>query len=341
MSSARELQAPRRTLADVAAVAGTSVPTVSKVLRGGTDVSEATRRAVMAAVEATGYAPRGGRRVRETEPALIDFVLSDVHGSWVHQALGGVEEAATAADHDVVITIARRGGAWVQRLLRRRSAGAVIALLDPTTAELDVLHAAGRRFVLIDPMSRPPAYAASVGVTNWEGGRSAAEHLLSLGHRRFAAIGGGRTHLYSQARLDGFRSGLQAHPDAELVAVGWADWRREDAAEVAERILGAPDRPTAVFSCSDLMAIGVYDAARGRGLRVPQELSIVGFDDLPEASWATPPLTTIRQPIAELGAAAVRMLLRLAEQGGGRAPREELATVLVPRGSTASRPPMH
>jgi DNA-binding LacI/PurR family transcriptional regulator len=314
------------------------VPTVSKVLRGGTDVSLAMRRAVMAAVESVGYAPRETRRPVADTPVLLDFVLSDVHGSWVNEALVGVEQAATAADHDVVLTIARRDGAWVQRVLRRRSAGAVVALVDPTRAQLDVLHAAGRRFVLIDPMSRPPAHAASVGVTNWEGGRSAAEHLLDLGHRRFGLIGGGRTHLYSQARLDGFRSGLHDRDGAAVVATEWADWRREDAAVVAERILTRPDRPTAVFCCSDLMAIGLYDTARRLGLRVPHDLSVVGFDDLPESSWVTPALTTVRQPVSDLGAAAVRMLLRLVDgDGDGQpAPREELATRLLVRGSTAA-----
>jgi DNA-binding LacI/PurR family transcriptional regulator len=328
-------QGRRRTLAEIAALAGTSVPTVSKVLRGGTDVSERTRAEVMSAVEAIGYSPRRGTPRRGTEPALVDFVLSDVHGSWANEALGGVEEAATAADHDVVLTIARRDGAWVQRLLRRRSVGIVIALVDPTARQLDLLHAAGKRSVLIDPMSRPPAHAASVGVTNWEGGRSAAEHLLALGHRRFAAIGGTRGHLYSQARLDGFRSGLREAGDAVLLGEGAADWRREAAVGVAERLL-AEHRPTAVFCCSDLMAVGVYDAAARLGLRVPQDVSVVGFDDIPEASWVSPPLTTVRQPIAELGAAAVRMLLRMPAGGEVPPPRIELVTRLIERGSTAA-----
>ena len=334
MSTGERIAGRKRTLAEVAALAGTSVPTVSKVLRGGTDVSARTRLDVMAAVESLGYVPRGGRTADRAEPALVDFVLSDVRGSWVNEALVGVEEAATAADHDVVLTIARRYGEWLQRVLRRRSAGIVIALVDPTTAQLELLRAAGRRYVLIDPMSRPPANAASVGVTNWEGGRTAAEHLLALGHRRFVALGGERNHLYSQARLDGFRTGVRSVAGAELLGEGSADWGREEAAVVAERLLRRHG-PTAIFCCSDLMAIGAYDAARTLGLRVPEDLSVVGFDDIPEASWATPPLTTVRQPIADLGAAAVRMLLRMAAGASIAAPREELATRLVERNSTA------
>ncbi|MGN6741865.1 MAG: LacI family DNA-binding transcriptional regulator [Amnibacterium sp.] len=334
MSGAVPERGRRVTLSDVAGRAGTTVPTVSKVLRGGTDVSLATRTAVLAAVEAAGYVPRTGVRPRTAEPALLDFVRSDVHGSWANQALTGVEEAATRAGYDVVLTIARRDGQWVQRLLRRRSAGAVVALVDPTPAQLAALRAGGVPVVLIDPMSRPPASVPSVGVTNWEGGRTAAEHLRSLGHLRFAAIGGDPSHLYSRARLDGFRSGV-AVGGADPVLVAHGGWRREPAAAVALDLLQGPERPTAVFACSDLMAMGVYDAARRLGLRVPGDLSVVGFDDIPEAEWASPPLTTVRQPIAELGAAAVRMLLRTRTEPTEDAPKVELGTRLVVRASTA------
>jgi LacI family transcriptional regulator len=186
-------------------------------------------------------------------------------------------------------------------------------------------------------MSRPPASVPSVGVTNWEGGRTAAEHLLSLGHRRFAAIGGEPSHLYSRARLDGFASGVTSG-GAPAPAVGHGDWRREDAAAVALELLQGPERPTAVFACSDLMGMGVYDAARRLGLRIPLDLSVVGFDDIPEAEWASPPLTTVRQPIAELGAAAVRMLLRTRTARTEDAPKEELGTRLIVRASTAAPP---
>src|SRR4051812_36465079 len=326
----------RATLSDVAAMAGTTVPTVSKVLRGGTDVSLPTRQSVMTAIAAVGYSPPGGNRAPADDPVLLDLVLSDVHGSWANEALAGVEDAATASNRDVVITIARSDGAWVQRVLRRQSIGAIVTLVDPTVAQLNTLHAGGVPVVLIDPMSRPPAHIASVGVSNWEGGRSAAEHLLALGHRRMAAIGGHRTHLYSQARLDGFRSGVAAVEDAGPVEIAYGDWRREQAAAAAESLLDRPDPVTAIFACSDLMAIGAYDAAQRLGLRIPEDLSVVGFDDLPEAEWASPLLTTVRQPIEELGAAAVRMLLRLRDHPqDSAAPREELATRLVVRSSTA------
>lgn len=331
------------TLSDVASVAGTSVPTVSKVLRGGTDVSPATRDRVMGAVHEVGYA-RGGAGQRNRPPAteiptLIDLVVNHVEGSWANRVLVGVEQAATAANVDVVITLAREDGEWVSRLLRRPSQGAVIVLVDPTSAQLAVLAAADIPVVLVTPMSRPAAPTPSVGVTNWEGGRSAAEHLLALGHRRFGVIGGGRDHLYNTARIDGFRSALREAGVEEQCEVAYADWNRGIAARRATDLLSGDRRPTAVFACSDVMALGVYDAAAALGLRIPDDLSVVGFDDVPEAEWVTPPITTVRQPIAEMGAEAVNLLFqpRVAAQPSGPAapPRVELATSLTVRRSTA------
>ena len=334
MSRPSSPKAARPTLSEVAALAGTSVPTVSKVLAGGSDVSSVTRARVMEAIERIGYQPRGRKSLAPATPGLLDFVLSDVHGSWANEALVGVEKVATEVGQDVVITIARSDGAWVQRLLRRRSFGAIISLVDPTSAQLNLLHAGGIPVVLIDPMSRPPGTVASVGVTNWAGGRSAAEHLVALGHRRFGIIGGVDAHLYSRARIDGFRSAL---PEDAGTQVAYGDWRRPDAERAAHQLLRARQRPTAIFACSDTMAIGAYDAAAKLDLSIPGDLSIVGFDDVPEAAWASPPLTTVRQPIAELGASATRMLLRI-QRTSQPPPREELATGLVVRASTAPAP---
>ncbi|MEZ2389534.1 LacI family DNA-binding transcriptional regulator [bacterium RCC_150] len=329
------------TLADVAAAAGLSTPTVSKVLRGATDVSSATRERVVRIAQELGYAktkrPRPNGQPLANAPRLVDLVVSQVGGSWANSILTGVEEAAAVADCDVVLTIARPGRDWVSRLLRRPSTGAIVVLVDPTSTQLNALDTAGIPVVLIDPMSPAPRRAASVGVTNWEGGRIAAEHLLGLGHKRFALIGGVKNHLYSRARLDGFRSALSARDlqvDPQLV--GAADWDRDEARDFAVDVLSRKDRPTAIFAASDMMALGVYDAARYLGLDIPTDLSVVGFDDVPEATWATPQLTTVMQPIQEMGATALRMLLGLTGfERNGDGPRLELATRLVTRGSTS------
>lgn len=334
---------PRRTtLADVAKAAGTTVPTASKVLGGRSDVSAATRARVLDAVAELGYRGRAGRNApsRPESWPFVDLVLSGIEGTWANRALSGVEQAAEEAGIEVVVSVARPpDDAWLTRLLARRLRGAVLALVDTTDDQLATLAAARVPVVLLDPLRQPPSSVASVGAANWAGGRVAAEHLLGLGHRRLAVLGGQPDHLYSQARIDGFRSAVtRAGLDLPDDRVAHTDWRREQAAEGALALLRTTPAPTAVFACSDTIALGVYDAAAALRLRIPDDVSVVGFDDLPEAGWLSPALTTVHQPIAEMGGAALRMLLRLGGDVPREAPREELATRLVVRGSTAAVP---
>ncbi|MGN6325692.1 LacI family DNA-binding transcriptional regulator [Pseudolysinimonas sp.] len=330
------MSSPRKavTLSDIAARVGTSVPTVSKVLRGRTDVSTAMRRRVLDAAHALGYLPQDRATSRSTPLApLVDLVISNVEGTWANGVLSGVEEAATDAGVDVVLTIARPGREWVARLLRRPSEGAVIMLVDPAPAELAALTRAGIAVVLVDPMSPAPSHIPTVGVTNREGGRVAAEHLLALGHRDFGIVAGARRHRYSTARVEGFRTAL----DGAAARIVFGGWDRATARAEARALFAGPHRPTAVFACSDLMALGVYDAAAELGIHIPEDLSVVGFDDVPEAQWASPPLTTVRQPITDMGAAALRALLvARSERQRATAARLELPTSLVPRSSTRS-----
>jgi LacI family transcriptional regulator len=334
----------RATMAEIARAAATSVPTVSKVLNGGTDVSEATRRRVMGAAHDLGYSRRPRRhRAEPGEPRTVDVVVGHIEGSWISRVLEGVAHETTVADLDLVLTLADPAADWVRRLLRRPSIGAILVLVDTTADQLHTLAAAGVQVVVVDPGSRPPRDIASIGATNWEGGRLAAEHLLAAGHHDVAVIGGSRPHLYSSARIDGFATAFRdaGHPlpPERVIHCGWD---RGAAREAATALLGpGTARPTAVFACSDLMALGVYDAAANAGVAIPEELSVIGFDDVREAAWAAPPLTTIQQPITEMGAAAFRMLRRLdgrRDEGTqtASAPRIELETRLVVRGSTAS-----
>jgi len=326
---------------------------VSKVLNGRADVSAELRSRIMGILEEVDYRRRpgngavghdvsglraGGQRAvgQLGTAALVDLVLSSVEGTWSNRALSGVESAAVQAGVDLVVSVARvPDDAWLARLLARNLRGAVLALVDTTGPQLATLAAANVPVVLLDPVRQPPESVASVGATNWGGGRAAAEHLIALGHTRFAVIGGRREHLYSQARIDGFRSAV-LNGSLELPAdrVVHADWRRADAAALSADLLRTAARPTAIFACSDTMALGVYDAAAELGLGIPDEVSVVGFDDLPEAQWMRPQLTTVQQPIAEMGAAALRMLLRIRSGAHPNVLREELATTLVVRGST-------
>ena len=332
--------------------AGTSIPTVSKVLNGKTDVSHEMRARVLEAVHAVGYtrstrrqAARGSSASTDqaadvTGPRSIDVVVGHLGGSWITRVLEGIEEEASDAGVDLTLSVARSDGSWIGRLMRRSTLGAIVVLVDMSPAELHALADAPVPVVIVDPAKRPPDGVSSVAATNWDGGRMAAEHLLDLGHTRFGIIAGKRAHLYSSARVDGFTTALRSAGitvPQPLIAHG--DWERELARiETARMLASEHDRPTAIFACSDGMGLGVYDAALEAGLDIPGDLSVVGFDDLLEPAWATPPMTTIHQPIREMGAAAFGMLVqarRSARTSMARQPGIELQTRLVTRASTS------
>ena len=193
--------------------------------------------------------------------------------------------------------------------------------------------------MILDPTGEPQHGTPSVGTTNWNGGLAATRHLLALGHSRIAAIGGPEDILCSRARLDGFRAAMDAAGiavDPALVSHG--RFSVEEGIERGRELLTRPQPPTAIVTGNDLQALGVFQVARELRLHIPEDFSVVGFDDLPVAQWVGPPLTTVRQPLVAMAEAAAEMVLSLArgeEQGQSRI---ELATELVVREST-SRPP--
>jgi LacI family transcriptional regulator len=194
---------------------------------------------------------------------------------------------------------------------------------------------------VIDPMNVPSPEVVSVGSTNFRGGRAAAAHLVELGHTRIAFLGGTAAAECNQARLQGFKSALEAVdlpvPGEYVHAAG--DFMYENGLDGAPRLLDLPTRPTAIFAASDELARGVIEAARARGISVPGDLSVVGFDDTEIARLASPPLTTVRQPLQDMGAVAIRTALRLAMGERIDSDHVELATELVVRASTSAPPP--
>jgi LacI family transcriptional regulator len=191
--------------------------------------------------------------------------------------------------------------------------------------------------VVIDPINVPTADITSVGSTNFTGGLTAARHLLDLGHRRIAYVGGPRTAACNEARLQGLRGALEAAGlgvAPEYVRSGW--FRYEDGVAEGAALLDLPEPPTAVFAGNDETALGVMEAARSRGLRIPDDLSVVGFDDTQVARLSSPPLTSVAQPLRSMGSTAVRTALRLARGEPVDSHHVELATQIVVRTSTAA-----
>jgi DNA-binding LacI/PurR family transcriptional regulator len=325
------------TIAQLAKRAGVSTATVSKVVNGRSDVAPDTRAAVERLIKEHGY--RRQRR-RVTSNALIELVFHALEGDYPIEIIKGVEQVAREHRLAVVISELRHrhtpGKGWVEDVLSRRPTGVIAVFSGLTHDQREQLATRDIPLVLLDPSGDPGHQVPSVGASNWSGGLSATRHLLELGHRRIAVITGPDYALSSRARLDGYRAALETAGvpvDPALICRG--DFLIEGGLAQAHRLLRLPDPPTAIFTCNDGEAIGVYRAAYDLGVRIPDDLSVIGFDDLPPGRWAIPPLTTIRQPLTEMAAAAATMLVTLAQGGILTQSRLELGTELVTRSSTA------
>jgi DNA-binding LacI/PurR family transcriptional regulator len=326
----------RLTVAAVAQLAGVSPPTVSRVLNGQSGVAVATRRRVEAVLREQGY-----RRREKAQPGvLLDLVFHALDSLWALEIIRGVEEVAR--DHGLSVVLSEMQGrltpgkGWVEQVLSRRPVGVVCVLSDLTVHQQSQLSVRSIPLVVVDPTGEPMHHTPSVGATNYSGAMTATRHLLDLGHRRIAMLCGNTRWPFCRARLDGFRAAMDqagAPVDPELVRVGplYVEGGLRDAAE----FLRLPDPPTAILTTNDLQAYGVYEAARRAGFRVPEDLSVVGFDDLPFTRWSGPPMTTVRQPLTRMGATAATMVLALADGEHLPEQRVELSTELVVRQSTA------
>ena len=328
------------TIAFIAEVAGVSVPTVSKVINGRSDVANETRRRVEAAILEHGYrrAPRAG-----TRSPLIEVIVNELESEWALEIIRGVEAVAGQRQLAVVISEmqGRRtpGGGWIEGVVARRPMGVIAVFADLTDAMREQLRARDIPLVLVDPTGEPLHDTPSVGATNWNGGLAATRHLVALGHRRIAVIGGPRGVLCSRARIDGYRAAMdEAGVPVDATMISHGAFHVGEGIERGRSLLLSPDRPTAIFAGNDLQALGVYQAARDLRLRIPEDLSVVGFDDLPVARWVGPPLTTIRQPLMDMAAKAAELALSMANGQTPAQPRIELMTELVVRESTAPPP---
>ena len=342
-------RAGRSTLATIAASAGVSVATVSKVLNGRSDVAPATRALVQGLLQQHNYVAPSARRAEPAIPPTLEVTFDGALGPYSTEVLQGVLEGADEAGIPLVVSIRTGGlsgsgtgsspGAWARELVQAGRRALIAVTGELTSGHLSALARARLPLVVIDPMNLPRARVTSVGSTNFAGGLAATEHLLSLGHRRIAYAGGRASAACNQARLHGYLAAMEAH-GAEVLPgyVQYGHFVYPDGIQIGATLFDLPEPPTAVFAGSDQTALGVIEAARARGLRLPEELSVVGFDDTHLARMTSPPLTTVRQPLREMGRVAVRTALRLADGQEIDSHHVELATELVVRGSTAEPP---
>lgn len=329
----------RATVRDVAAATGVSIATVSRVLNQQGSVAPETRRLVEQAVSELGLrapAPRGGlaKPVDGAVYVRCPYLLTDYFGLIVSSIAETLDRhgrqvvlnAGEAAQHDPVL----------QSLASRREIGGAILILPPEPGE-DLVRLSSRRFpfVVVDPWTALPRDIPSVSAAHHAGARQLTTYLTGLGHTRIGVIAGPREWLAADARLSGHSAALAdvgILPDPALI-------RHEQPTtthgyRAGAELLDLDPRPTALVAFNDKAAIGALQAAADRGLSVPGDISIAGFDDIDLSRATTPQLTTVRQPLQEMGRMAVSLLIRLLDRHDVEALHVELATELVVRGST-------
>ncbi len=336
--------AGKLTIRDVAGRAGVSPATVSRVINGRPDVSEPLREAVMKVVRELGYTSgRPSQVAGSGRTGLVGVTLPLIHHSYFSEILAGATEASYEQGLSVVLSPTLhehdREVSLMERLARGVTDGALLILPEESKEEFIALHEQGYPFVIVDPHTPLDERVPTVSADHTSGAREATAHLLALGHRRIAVITGPRGWIATEERLRGYRSaladaGLLADPTLQIES----NFRTNGGREATAELLALRDRPTAIFAFNDMLAIGAIQGARDHGLRVPEDLSVVGFDDTFEASITFPALTTVRQPLAEMGRMAVTQLLRLLQNRRIEALHVQLETKLVVRDSTAALP---
>jgi LacI family transcriptional regulator len=342
MTEAARINGPARvTIREVAEAAGVSIATVSRVLNGRGDVSPDTRELVARVIRERGYtANRSARSLSAGRTGLVGVLVPLVYPVYFSSILSGAAEALH--EHDLRLLLSptdfehEREVTLLDRLMHGLTDGALFVLPRESSEELEQLLDQGYRFVVVDPLEPLDERIPSVSAAHASGADQAMKHLLGLGHRRIGAITGPNGWVATEDRRRGYYAALAGAgivPDPALVIE--SDFEIQGGRRAADVLLDLPDPPTAIFAFNDNLAIGVIQAARSRGLRVPYDLSVVGFDDVEHATIVTPTLTTVRQPLAEMGRTAVSLLMRLLERQRFETLRVELATRLVVRESTA------
>ena len=301
------------TIQDVAKTAGVSVSTVSRVLNGRVDVASNTQDRILAVIEDLGYTTNlAARSMRSLKKNLIGLIMPDIAYPFAVEVMKGVNRAIAQSDSDLLVyttgDVRKSGRASHEQkyvsLLNNSIADGVI-IVAPVTSEFST----DAPIVSIDPLMSNPNYP-SVHATNYQGAMDAMEYLLGLGHKRIGFISGRVELESSNRRLMGYREALENADitvDENLIASG--DYTTETGAQCTQKLLSLDKPPSAIFASNDQTAMGVFQVAQERGLRIPEDLSIIGFDNISESKYLG--LTTVDQYISEMGFVATEMLIKL------------------------------
>ncbi|HEU4597650.1 MAG TPA: LacI family DNA-binding transcriptional regulator [Pyrinomonadaceae bacterium] len=324
---------------EVAREAGVSTATVSHVINNTRYVSDEVRARVVAAVERCGYYPNAhARSLASGRSQIIGLVISDIANPFFPELVKSIETAAFERGYDVMLSNTNydpeRTSHYVRRFIERKVAGVVLMTSELDTALVGELARRDVSVVFLD-LGRPGVHMSNLCVNYDAGIEEAISHLVSLGHRRIAFVGGPASLPSAQKRLEAFRGSLRRHlPDAPPL-IFHGDFKLEGGRRAACEILAGRERPTAVVAANDMMALGAMGEFRAAGLDIPGDVSIVGFDDIAFASLTEPQLTTVCLPRIELGRRAVEAVLATVAHPDQQGVEINIQTYLVIRRSTA------
>lgn len=327
---------------DVAEHAGVSISTVSYVLNNSGPVAAPRRARVLDAVRVLNYTPNeSARNLKRRSASTVGLVVPDLSNPFFAMLAEGVERAASARDVLVVLCAPEATGSAESlngRLLRSQRLDGIIYLSGAATSPSSLLELTRLGPVVLVDEQLPGFDLPAVVSDNRRGARELARHVLDQGHERVVVIGGPKELWTAEQRLAGYREAFAAtgrDPDEVPVLLG--DYRQQSGTELAEQLLSVDiaERPTALLCANDLMAIGALEHCKRAGIRVPEDVSVVGFDDLPFASLLTPRLTTVRQPAREMGEGAANLLFDLLEGKGDAPPNQPYPVSVQIRDSAA------
>jgi LacI family transcriptional regulator len=331
------------TIRDVARASNVSIATVSRVFNNSPLVSEDTRQRVVTAAARLGYWPNGiARSLITSRTHTLGALLPDLHGEFFSEVIHGIDLASRTKGFHLIVSRSSADAdelASVLRSMRGRVDGLLVMTPDVDAAASLEQVAVNVPTVLLNPEASVPG-CDSVSIANVEGAYAVVRHLIGLGHRRVATITGPERNIDARQRREGWRAALRdagIDPSPTLEVRG--DFTEPSGYEAALEMLAREPRPSAVFVANDYMAIGALGAFQDTGVRVPQDLAVAGFDDIPMARYLTPPLTTVHVDMLELGQQAVHLLLdpaRAARPAEGE--HRVLPSTLVVRSSCGGAP---
>ncbi len=328
------------TIVDVAAEAGVSFGTVSRVINNDVHVKPETRARVLEAMHQLQFvANRQARSLAGGKSNTIGVLVPDLGTGYIGEIIRGIDSELSLTGFDLVLftthRTATKEAGYVADLVKGTVDGLLLVLPRNPVDYIGTLTHRNYPFVLIDHQGTGKNCPA-VGATNWQGAYTATEYLIKLGHRRIGFITGSMDLGCSEDRLKGYRSALRTYhvPEIpELIFEG--TFEQPDGYTGASLMLDLPEPPTAIFASNDVMAMGVMDAIHSHGLRIPDDISVVGFDNIPQSAMVHPSLTTIQQPLEKMGRVAAQILLGILENPGKDSGRIELPTELIIRDSTS------